>query len=186
MGSWEQAVLELLQENGCKPWREGELICASLRGQGGEYDLYLLVKQQMLVSVARWPKEVPDERQMEMAHFLHLANFGLLLGCFELDFDQGDLRYRCCLYQPGPPPLKEALRRYLFTPALMLERYAPGIQADAPWPYARGKNEGRNWQGMADELGQSHRPFVTGRHVFLASRALTVYAKVVTIRLRLE
>lgn len=129
MGSWEQAVLELLQENGCKPWREGELICASLRGQGGEYDLYLLVKQQMLVSVARWPKEVPDERQMEMAHFLHLANFGLLLGCFELDFDQGDLRYRCCLYQPGPQPLKQALRRYLFTPALMLERYAPGIQA---------------------------------------------------------
>ena len=69
MGSWEQAVLELLQENGCKPWREGELICATLRGQGGEYDLYLLVKHQMLVSVARWPKEVPDERQMEMAHF---------------------------------------------------------------------------------------------------------------------
>jgi hypothetical protein len=39
----------------------------------------------------------PGERLVELALTTCLANFGLLPGCFELDIDGGDIRYRCVL-----------------------------------------------------------------------------------------
>lgn len=143
MDSLRSGVLEALREKGCEPVLRDGILCVTVRGCAESYPLYILVGDGAVLSVACWPYRIPDERQMEMGHFLHLANFGLLLGCFELDFDQGDLRYRCaCLCEEGIQPNRGTLLRSIFTPIRMLEAYAPGIRAVTNGEYlARGALE---------------------------------------------
>jgi len=125
----KQTVLEILEEKGCRPLVSGNLIRVKARSKREEYALCLLAGEQALLSVACWPEAIPDEKQMELAHFLHLANLGLLLGCFELDFDAGELLYRCCVLAEDALPPRRALERCIFTPLSMMEACAPGIRA---------------------------------------------------------
>ena len=71
-----------------------------------------------------------DEDSMaEMAEFLHRANYGMFFGCFELDFDDGEIRFRtsfnCREGLPGP----ETLEDLWDMPTMMMNRYGNGILA---------------------------------------------------------
>ena len=65
----------------------------------------------------------------EMAEFLHRANYGMIFGCFELDYDDGEIRFRISLNcndgLPGPSVLEDLWD----LPAMMAERYGNGIIA---------------------------------------------------------
>lgn len=62
-----------------------------------------------------------------MAEFLHRANYGLKNGCFEMDFRDGEIRYRSYVDCDGIIPSKMVIVDTLHVCATMFERYAPGI-----------------------------------------------------------
>lgn len=51
------------------------------------------------------PYHVPVERRTEAALFLTRANLGLSLGNWELDLDDGEVRFKTCLDLNGEPPV---------------------------------------------------------------------------------
>lgn len=65
----------------------------------------------------------------EIAEFLHRANYGMIFGCFELDYGDGEIRFRtainCVDFLPGP----DAIEDLWGLPAMMAERYGNGILA---------------------------------------------------------
>lgn len=72
--------------------------------------------------------DINDKALMaNMAEFVCRANFGLKNGCFEFDFSDGELRYRCYLPCGGSVPAQDLIRKVVATPALMLRRYSAGI-----------------------------------------------------------
>lgn len=73
------------------------------------------------------PDAEDRELMARMAEFVCRANFGLRNGCFEFDFNDGELRYRCYVPCGERVPDHEAIHRAIATPALMFRRYAPGI-----------------------------------------------------------
>ncbi len=75
------------------------------------------------------PFQVPDERRADVAMFATRANFGLAIGNFELDMDNGELRYKTSM-DTGGEVLTDALLRPLFVANISTtNRYLPGIQA---------------------------------------------------------
>ena len=71
-----------------------------------------------------------DEESMnEVAEFLHRANYGLIFGCFELDYDDGDIRYRMACNCVDSLPGYDALEDLLYLPISMVERYGNGLLA---------------------------------------------------------
>lgn len=94
-------VLESFQQKGWPVRQHTSLpvLCMEYETDNGIWDCYVQVddrlKQVVGYSVLR--DKVPEERRKEVAELLTRANFGLVVGNFELDFDDGDLRYKAGL-----------------------------------------------------------------------------------------
>ena len=130
MDTLQSCTLNYLRELGCafRTAPESNLFMFSVQGRHGIFPVLLYAREPYLVCLARYPKEVPDERRLEVAEYLHRANYGLLLGSFEMDYDRGEVRYRTALLSEGEQPAYGVLDRYIQMPAAMLDRYAAGME----------------------------------------------------------
>lgn len=62
-----------------------------------------------------------------MAEFVCRANYGLKNGNFEMDFRDGELRYKCFVDCDEQIPSQSVVRDSIGVPAAMMKQYAPGI-----------------------------------------------------------
>lgn len=69
-----------------------------------------------------------DEKEMiAMAKFLHRANYGLRVGNFELDMNDGEIRYKVNCICRDITPSDGMIFEAIHCPAMMCERYGSGI-----------------------------------------------------------
>jgi len=84
-------------------------------------------EDQVVLFVTRCPVFVPQERRGAAMEFLTRANFGLRLGHFEFDLDDGEVRYKTSIDVEGDR-LTPVLVKRLVRPNLMtMDRYLPGL-----------------------------------------------------------
>ena len=71
----------------------------------------------------------PDNRDemLAMADFICRANYGLRNGNFELDMNDGEIRYKCFVNCEDIELSKSVIEESIYCPPLMFERYAQGI-----------------------------------------------------------
>lgn len=80
-----------------------------------------------------------DSKMMaNMAEFICRANYGLKMGNFELDFDDGEVRFKAHVLCKGITPTVEMIKRSIYCPASMFKRYGSGI-VDIIFGVASGK-----------------------------------------------
>lgn len=63
----------------------------------------------------------------DMAEFICRANYGLDHGNFELDMDDGEIRYKCFVDCSGSLPTADMIENSIQCPAAMFEQYGEGI-----------------------------------------------------------
>jgi hypothetical protein len=68
-----------------------------------------------------------DDCLHEMAEFVCRANYGLRNGNFELDFRDGEVRYKCYVNCDGQMPCDEIVKDSIYVPYFMMKRYGDGI-----------------------------------------------------------
>ena len=69
-----------------------------------------------------------DEKMMgQMAEFICKANYGLKNGCFEMDYNDGEIRYKSYVDCDGIIPSQKVIENSIYCIANMYETYAPGI-----------------------------------------------------------
>ena len=69
-----------------------------------------------------------DPRVMNgLAEFVCRANYGLRNGNFELDMRDGEVRYKVFVNCEGLLPSRDIVRESIIIPAMMFERYSPGV-----------------------------------------------------------
>lgn len=67
------------------------------------------------------------EGMKQIADFICRANYGILNGNFELDMNDGEIRYKCLVdCWPGVPPV-DVISRSIGLPLYMFEHYNEGI-----------------------------------------------------------
>lgn len=108
---------------------EDELIVRSgITGKNGKFRLYSRVTNGTVIVHTVPTTEVPAEKRSAVAEFITRANYGLLVGNFEMDFGDGEVRYKTSLSCPEDGDLTPGMIKSLvYVNCMMMDRYYPGL-----------------------------------------------------------
>lgn len=102
----------------------------NLHGRIKSISYYIVIKEDGYIVYAVSPIGV-DKNDLNsmtrMAEFICRANYGLKNGNFEMDFRDGELRYKVFVDCTGINPSNDIIKTSIYSPALMFERYGGGI-----------------------------------------------------------
>lgn len=105
-------------------------IVTSYEGQNGVYECYGVVieRERRFAFYTLADLAVPEERRVAMAELITRANYDLIIGNFELDMTDGEIRFKTSIDVEGDE-LSTALVQNLVVPnVVQMDTYFPGIQ----------------------------------------------------------
>lgn len=109
---------------------DDHLRCRTL-SPGGEWVVVAQWSDTQLAVYCVCSLNVPPARRAAVMELVTRANYGLRLGCFELDLDDGEVRFRASLDFEGIEPSSSTsvalARSLLYTSVATMGRYAPAL-----------------------------------------------------------
>jgi Zn ribbon nucleic-acid-binding protein len=111
--------------------RGAPVLLSELSGPAGQWSFYahIVEEKDVILLYSVCPERIPEGRRTEVSHFLTRANYGLAAGNFELDFDDGEVRYKTVLHLHGDELDGLALKRLVRANGIAMETYLPGIRS---------------------------------------------------------
>ena len=86
-------------------------------------------KNKLIVRI-KIPLNAGEEECLKVAEFLHRANYGLQIGCFDFDFDSGEISYRISIFcgeEDFAPPTYEQIDYAVIIGLNMIEKYGDSL-----------------------------------------------------------
>jgi hypothetical protein len=111
---------------------QGEpILYTTVKGNHGEWNCFAQIReeQNQILFYSICPTPVPEDKRSPIAEFLTRANSGLILGNFELDFDDGEIRYKTSIDVTNDFLNQALIKQLVYTNVSMMDEYLPGIQA---------------------------------------------------------
>lgn len=129
--SMMETVTHFLEEAGWAFERDDEapLIYLHYVCETGDWPCaaYLLEDQARFAFFSRAPVAVPEARRAAMAEFITRANYGMAIGSFEMDYADGDLRFKTSIDLGGETLTAGLLAPLIWLNVATMERYLPGL-----------------------------------------------------------
>jgi len=130
-----QTMMAFLEEDGWHPQRiEDDLICRmNFNGNHARLVCFAQVRSDLeqFFFYAVAPVKIPEAARPAAAEFLTRANYGLRIGNFELDFGDGEVRYKSALDFEGETLTPVWIKNAIYPAVNTLDRYMPGLLAVA-------------------------------------------------------
>ncbi|MEM8720777.1 MAG: YbjN domain-containing protein [Cyanobacteria bacterium P01_G01_bin.39] len=105
----------------------------SLICQGGICHWYcyakIAAKKNQFTFYSVSPCLATPEKLFAIAEYIARANYGMVVGNFDLDFTDGEIRYKTSFDFQFMQPNIEAIAQLVYTNVSTMERYLPGILA---------------------------------------------------------
>lgn len=126
------ATLEkFLNEDGWHPQEEDEeyVFQAQFVGENGEYSCFFQLSEDLnqFFCYVLAPIQVEKTRRTAVVEYISRANYGLRIGNFELDLDDGEVRYKSSLDFEGENLTDNWLRNAIYPAVYTMDRYMPGL-----------------------------------------------------------
>ena len=123
-----------LQENDWKyHWDDGGRghLWFGASGRNGDYKgvFFAREEQQIATLFVLLPVKVPEGRRKEVMEYLTRANFGLSIGNFEFDMDDGEIRYKISIDVEGGTLACSMVSNMLNAAFSTVDRYYPGLMS---------------------------------------------------------
>ena len=101
------------------------------RGKNGNWQCYAQVKeeQQRFIFYSVCETNIPEAKRVLAAEFLTRANYGLIVGNFELDFSDGEVRYKTSVDVEGGELTADMVKSLVYVNVLTFDRYLPGLMS---------------------------------------------------------
>jgi len=98
-------------------------------GKNGTWRCYAQAReaQHQVVFYSVLPVRAPEDKRQRLAEFITRANYGMVVGNFEMDFEDGEIRYKTSLDVEGAELLHPLLRQVVYANIVITDRYLPGI-----------------------------------------------------------
>lgn len=120
-------VCRLLEEDGFRyHLREHDsAIETGFRAKTGMFQMVLFLREEpaMIGALVRMPDLVAESKRPAMAEAIARANYGLSLGCFEMDMSDGEMDYRIAMPTASASVSHEQLRTLLGAAMWTTNRY---------------------------------------------------------------
>ncbi len=99
------------------------------KGSNGEWACYARARDEheQFIFYSICPVKAPEKDRQRMAEFLTRANYGLLIGNFEMDFSDGEIRYKSSIDIEGDRLSTALVKNMVYANVLTMDRYLPGI-----------------------------------------------------------
>lgn len=99
----------------------------NLKGKLSECRLFIDIKDKVILNYAAIDMRADAEARPRVAEFLTRANYGLTYGNFEMDWNDGEIRYKMTVDCEKQVPGYDVIDRMVVMPALMFQRYGDGL-----------------------------------------------------------
>ena len=101
----------------------------SYSGKNGDLRCYAIVRVDLeeFLFYAVAPIKVPEDVRLAVSEFLTRANYGLRIGNFELDYSDGEVRYKSSLDFEGESLTPELIRNAIYPAVHTMDRYLTGL-----------------------------------------------------------
>lgn len=101
----------------------------NLKCKLGSTDIRVKVGDDYFTAYASIKMNADEGSRAAVAEFITRANYGLRNGNFEMDFRDGELRYKSYNNCDGVVPSRAVVADSIMVPALMIDRYGDGLVA---------------------------------------------------------
>jgi hypothetical protein len=103
----------------------------AFKGKNGQWNCYAKAReeQQQMVFYSLCPLAVPEDKRLAAAELIARANYGLIVGNFELDFNDGEIRYKTSIDVEGELLGPNLIKPLVYANVMMMDEYLPAIEA---------------------------------------------------------
>ena len=129
-GQFFEEIVNFFEEDG---WPfvqiEGEpLLQMVFQGENGKWTCYAKARddQEQFVFYSVCPINAPDSKRLAIAEFLTRANSGMIIGNFEMDFEDGEIRYKTSIDVEDDSLSSAVIKRLVYANVMMVDAYLPG------------------------------------------------------------
>lgn len=131
MGRILDAVRQFLEEDDWpSSMLEGRLVMKTgFEGKNGQYTCYAQerAEQQQFVFYSIFPVRVPENKLADLSEFITRANYGMIIGNFELDYTDGEIRYKTSVDVEDVEAVAPLVRHTIYANVLTMDKYFPGL-----------------------------------------------------------
>lgn len=106
------------------------ILHTAYEGKNGDWQCYARAreKQKQLVFYSIAPVSTPENLREAMAIFLTMVNYGLILGNFELDLSDGEVRFKTSIDVSGSELTSALIKHVVLANTTMMDKYLPSIE----------------------------------------------------------
>jgi hypothetical protein len=99
------------------------------RGENGQWTCIAQAReeQSQFLFYSLCPVNAPEDRRPAVAELLTRANYGLFIGNFELDLDDGEIRYKTSIDVEGDRLSPALVQQLAYANVFTMDRYLPGM-----------------------------------------------------------
>jgi len=134
-----QELFEILRQD---DWKfdfdiKNEIIKLEISGVNTNFHVFLLVdeKQESLLCNTYLKQKVPHSKRLEVCDFMNRVNYELANGNFEMDMDNGEIRYRTFLDLADAKPSKGQIQNIIWNGIQEFDSYYSGLINLVYWDY---------------------------------------------------
>jgi hypothetical protein len=100
-------------------------------GDNGRWNCYAQAReeQQQFVFYSMIPVNATEEKRAVMAEFITRVNYGLVMGDFEMDYTDGEIRFKTSIDVEGDELSEELIANMVRRNVYTTDRYLPGVMA---------------------------------------------------------
>ena len=131
MGAILDAITRFFQEDEWPftPLEGRTILRTGFQSDNGQWTCYAQAReeQEQFVFYSICPVKAPEKQRMPIAEFLTRANYGMIIGNFELDLNDGEIRYKTSIDVKGDELSQPLISHLVYANVLTMNRYLPGI-----------------------------------------------------------
>jgi hypothetical protein len=111
-------------------WMEGmSVLTMGFSGTNGKWQCYAQARelQKQFVFYSVLPINVPEDKRAKIAEFITRINYGMIIGNFEMDYDDGEVRYKTSIDVEGAELNTPMIRQVVYANLIITDRYLNGL-----------------------------------------------------------
>jgi hypothetical protein len=128
-----KTIIQFFEEDG---WpfsilEQESALTTGFQGKNGQWKCYAEAreKQQQFRFYSIFPFDIPENKRLAIAEFLTRANYGLIIGNFEMDLEDGEIRYKTSAIAEANTLTLSLLKELVYTNVLTMDKYFPGMMS---------------------------------------------------------
>jgi len=100
-------------------------------GKNGKWTCFAQARenQQQFIFYSVCPNPAPEDRRPAAMEFITRANYGLVIGNFEMDINDGDIRCKTSIDVEGGELNHVLIRQVVYSNVMTMNKYLPGLMS---------------------------------------------------------